>query len=195
MKFSSTSFFSTDKLYGCFNFIFKQDVAPAQATKMTTFCFYHHGIDVLYWPAEWPDLNLIIYFMWARWGLECRWNHILATWTFVLPQQSLLTWICTSNVQSRTYYHHTENSITSTLSCKLELFAWEKGILNAICLFCCYIQPSPSPRSITNTQTETAAKLPTEDRHHITTEVVNRPSEAFLKGVSSSASIEPLSDY
>lgn len=36
---------------------------------------------------------------------------------------------------------------------------------------------------------------PTEDRHHISTEVVNRPSEAFLKGVSSSAFIEPLSDY
>lgn len=38
-------------------------------------------------------------------------------------------------------------------------------------------------------------KEPTEDRHHISTEVVNRPSEAFLKGVSSSALIEPLSDY
>lgn len=36
---------------------------------------------------------------------------------------------------------------------------------------------------------------PTEDRHHISTEVVNRPSEAFLQGVSSSAFIEPLSDY
>lgn len=36
---------------------------------------------------------------------------------------------------------------------------------------------------------------PAEGRHHISTEVVNRPSEAFLEGVSSSAFIEPLSDY
>lgn len=34
-----------------------------------------------------------------------------------------------------------------------------------------------------------------EDKHHISTEVVNRPSEAFLKGLGSSAFIEPLSDY
>lgn len=38
-------------------------------------------------------------------------------------------------------------------------------------------------------------KDPTEARHHIGTEVVNRPSEVFLQGVSSSAFIEPLSDY
>ena len=48
---------------------------------------------------------------------------------------------------------------------------------------------SPRPPSI-HRHTE-----PTEDRRHISTEVVNRPSEAFLKGVSSSAFIEPLSDY
>lgn len=38
-------------------------------------------------------------------------------------------------------------------------------------------------------------KEPAEDKHHISSEVVNRPSEASLKGLSSSAFIEPLSDY
>lgn len=54
--------------------------------------------------------------------------------------------------------------------------------------------------SHTRRQTEDRPTCPlvqaqAEDKHHISTEVVNRPSEAFLKGFSSSAFIEPLSDY
>ena len=77
-----------------------------------------------------------------------------------------------------------------------------------IILLCCHTPPISSQRTanthiLTHRKRQTANphapkhrhNEPTEDRHHISTEVVNRPSEAFLKGVSSSAFIEPLSDY
>ncbi len=48
---------SADKLYRDADFIFKQDLAPAHTAKGTKSWFNDHGITVLDWPANSPDLN------------------------------------------------------------------------------------------------------------------------------------------
>ncbi len=47
---------SADKLYGDSNFIFQQDLAPAHTAKGTKSLFNDHGVTVLDWPANSPDL-------------------------------------------------------------------------------------------------------------------------------------------
>ncbi len=46
-------------LYGDADFIFQQDLAPAHSAKATSTWFKDHGIPVLNWPANSPDLNPI----------------------------------------------------------------------------------------------------------------------------------------
>ncbi len=48
-----------DKLYGDDDFIFQQDLAPAHTAKGTKSWFNDHGVTVLDWPANSPDLNPI----------------------------------------------------------------------------------------------------------------------------------------
>ncbi len=50
---------SADKLYGDADFIFQQDLAPAHTAKGTRSWFNDHGVTVLDWPANSPDLNSI----------------------------------------------------------------------------------------------------------------------------------------
>ncbi len=50
---------SADKLYGDAEFIFQQNLAPAHTAKGTKSLFNDHGINVLDWPANLPDLNPI----------------------------------------------------------------------------------------------------------------------------------------
>ncbi len=50
---------SADKLYGDADFIFQQDLAPAHTAKVTKSWFNDHGVTVLDWPANLPDLNPI----------------------------------------------------------------------------------------------------------------------------------------
>ncbi len=50
---------SADKLYGNADFIFQQDLAPAHTAKGTKSWFSDHGVTVLDWPANSPDLNPI----------------------------------------------------------------------------------------------------------------------------------------
>ncbi len=50
---------SADKLYGDADFIFQQDLAPAHTAKGTKSWFNDHGVTVLDWPANTPDLNPI----------------------------------------------------------------------------------------------------------------------------------------
>ncbi len=50
---------SADKLYGDADFIFQQDLAPAHTAKGTESWFNDHGVTVLDWPANSPDLNPI----------------------------------------------------------------------------------------------------------------------------------------
>ncbi len=48
-----------NKLYGDADFIFQQDLAPAHTAKGTKSWFNDHGVTVLVWPANSPDLNPI----------------------------------------------------------------------------------------------------------------------------------------
>ncbi len=50
---------SADKPYGDADFIFQQDLAPAHTAKGTKSWFNNHGVTVLDWPANSPDLNPI----------------------------------------------------------------------------------------------------------------------------------------
>ncbi|KAI5085248.1 hypothetical protein C0J45_22998, partial [Silurus meridionalis] len=50
---------SADQLYGDANFISQQDLTPAHTAKSTKSWFNDHGVGVLDWPANSPDLNLI----------------------------------------------------------------------------------------------------------------------------------------
>ncbi len=56
---------SADKLYGDADFIFQQDLAPAHTAKGTKSWHNDHGVTVLDWPANSPNLNPIenIYFV------------------------------------------------------------------------------------------------------------------------------------
>ncbi len=48
---------SADKPYGDADFIFQQDLAPAHTAKGTKSWFNDHGVTVLDWPANSPDLK------------------------------------------------------------------------------------------------------------------------------------------
>ncbi len=50
---------SADKLYGDADFIFQQDLTPAHTDKCTKSWFNDHGVTVLDWPANSPNLNSI----------------------------------------------------------------------------------------------------------------------------------------
>ncbi len=87
---------SADKLYGDADFIFQQDLAPAHTAKATKSWFNNHGVTVLDWPANSPDLNPIE----NLWGIVKRKMRnkrpknadelkatIKATWASIPPQQ------------------------------------------------------------------------------------------------------------
>ncbi len=50
---------SADQLFKDADFIFQQDVAPAHTAKSTKSWLNDHGVGVLDWPANSPDLNPI----------------------------------------------------------------------------------------------------------------------------------------
>ncbi len=87
---------SADKLYGDADFIFQQDLAPAHTAKGTKSWFNDHGVIVLDWPANSPDLNPIDN-LWAiikRKMRDTRPNNaddlkaaIKATWASITREQ------------------------------------------------------------------------------------------------------------
>ncbi|KAI4893841.1 hypothetical protein NFI96_024801, partial [Prochilodus magdalenae] len=87
---------AADQLYGDADFIFQQDLAPAHSAKATSTGFKDHGIPVLNWPANPPDLNPIE----NLWGIVKRKMGyarpsnaeqlkatIRATWALMTPEQ------------------------------------------------------------------------------------------------------------
>ncbi len=50
---------SADQLFKDADLIFQQDLAPAHTAKSTKSLLNYHGVGVLYWPANSPDLNPI----------------------------------------------------------------------------------------------------------------------------------------
>ncbi len=79
---------SADKLYGDADFIFQQDLAPAHTANGTKSWFNDHGVTVLDWPANSPDLIV------KRKMRDTRPNNaddlkaaIKATWASIPPQQ------------------------------------------------------------------------------------------------------------
>ncbi len=87
---------SADKLYGDADFIFQQDLAPAHTAKGTKSWFNDHGVTVLDWPANSPDLNPTE----NLWGIvkrkmrDTRPNNadelkatVKETWASIPPQQ------------------------------------------------------------------------------------------------------------
>ncbi len=87
---------SADKIYGDADFIFQQDLAPAHTAKGTKSWFNDHGVTVLDWPANLPDLNPID----NLWGIvkrkmrDTRRNNAedlkvatKATWASITPEQ------------------------------------------------------------------------------------------------------------
>ncbi len=87
---------AADQLYGDADFIFQQDLAPAHSAKATSTWFKDHGIPVLNWPANLPDLNPKE----NLWGIVKRKMRyarpsnaeelkatIRATWALITPEQ------------------------------------------------------------------------------------------------------------
>uniref|UniRef100_A0A6Q2XYW8 Tc1-like transposase DDE domain-containing protein n=1 Tax=Esox lucius TaxID=8010 RepID=A0A6Q2XYW8_ESOLU len=87
---------AADQLYADADFIFQQDLAPAHSAKATSTWFKDHGIPVLNWTANSPDLNPIenLWDIMKRKMRYARPNNaeelkatIRATWALITPEQ------------------------------------------------------------------------------------------------------------
>ncbi len=86
---------SADKLYGDADFIFQQDLAPAHTAKGTKSWFNDHGVTVLDWPANSPDLNPI-----EQWFSNLSCKHPCPAHFVCLPYQTHLIQLISSLVET-----------------------------------------------------------------------------------------------
>ncbi len=97
---------SADKLYGDADFIFQQDLAPAHTAKGTKSWFNDHGVTVLDWPANSPDLNPIVNLWW-----ETPDPTMQMTWRMLSKQPGLhYTWAVTQTDHLHATPHWCSNS-------------------------------------------------------------------------------------
>ncbi len=80
---------SADKLYGEADLIFQQDLSSAHTAKATKSWFNEHGVTVLDWPANTPDLNPRDNLDERHQTQQCRWpeGHSQRNLGFTPPQQ------------------------------------------------------------------------------------------------------------
>ncbi len=83
---------SADQIFKDADFIFQQDLAPAHTAKSTKIWLNDHGVGVLDWPANSPDLN-------PKENLRPKMRNkrpknadelkatVKETWAFIPPQQ------------------------------------------------------------------------------------------------------------
>ncbi len=65
---------SADHLFKDADFIFQQDLAPAHTAKSTKSWLNDHGVGVLDWPANSPDLNPVLSRgKWEKRDQKCKW--------------------------------------------------------------------------------------------------------------------------
>ncbi len=121
---------SADKLYGDADFIFQQDLAPAHTAKGTKSWFNDHGVTVLDWPANSPDLNPIE----NLWGIvkrkmrDTRPNNadelkatVKETWASIPPQQ------CHKLIHLLNYFSLCALNLFNTQVSQFELNYWNKS--------------------------------------------------------------------
>ncbi len=84
---------SADQLFKDADFIFQQDLAPAHTAKSTKSWLNDHGVGVLDWPANSPDLNLVKTLSRGKWETRDQKNAdelkatVKETWASIPPQQ------------------------------------------------------------------------------------------------------------
>ncbi len=90
---------SADQLFKDADFIFQQDLSPAHTAKSTNSWLKDHGVGVLDWPANSPDLNPRG--KWETRDQKCRWaeDH----------RQKNLGFYTTSAVPQTDHLHDTPN--------------------------------------------------------------------------------------
>ncbi len=95
-----------DQLFKDADFIFQQDLSPVHTAKSTKSRFNEHGVGVLDWPANSPDLNIENLWVLSRGKWETRDQKMQMRWRPLSKKPGLHT---TSAVPQTDHLHATPN--------------------------------------------------------------------------------------